>query len=325
MNPLTYFLVFIPLSVWAQNNDPGFEDFNGDGYTDTLRAFYNGGSGFGGKFCELTNGATHEKYELDTWGCFCQIKRTIIIPEVLRKTENRMFLKAMEQEVLPEKRNKPDPSLRWIINANSSNYILSDNIYFDLIIYAPPEWISGKIELPDTYCIDIGGNVLNKLYIRETEPPYFDDYTEDEGWVVYYGHNHYRNPSGDSLTLADSSLSYKVYITSHGLVIKKEDSYAWMFVNDFDVTGGPQKLRWESIKKAQIFENHIFIQQSLRPDSESRIWVIDIETGTSVRMKAKTYSFLIENGQLLMEDEGEEKSFLLKNIFKELRAQDGQH
>ena len=326
MKTIKYLLFcFIPITAWTQDTETIHEDFNGDGYTDALSCYYSGGSGFGGRYCELKNGATNEIYEVNTQGCFCQIKNAILIPPVLGKKENKSFLEAIKKKLLPAWKDSPDPSLQWIINANNSNYELSDNIYFDLIISSPTEWVEGNIELPGTYYIDLKGNALHQLYILDLEPPDWYNQKEYEGWLIYYGHNHYRNPTGDSLTLADSSRSYKAYKTSHGLIIKKEESYAWVFVTDFDLTGGPQKLRWESIKKVRISDNYVIVEQSRAPGETTNIFVIDIETGICGRMKFTSNfpePFFIENGKLLVEDAGYKKSFMLDEIFNELKVQD---
>ncbi|MCH8234247.1 MAG: hypothetical protein IIB82_16615 [Bacteroidetes bacterium] len=98
MKTIKYLLFcFIPITAWTQDTETIHEDFNGDGYTDALSCYYSGGSGFGGRYCELKNGATNEIYEVNTQGCFCQIKNAILIPPVLRKKENKSFLEAIKK------------------------------------------------------------------------------------------------------------------------------------------------------------------------------------------------------------------------------------
>ena len=92
MKTIKYLLFcFIPITAWTQDTETIHEDFNGDGYNDALSCYYSGGSGFGGRYCELKNGATNEIYEVNTQGCFCQIKNAILIPPVLRKKENKFL------------------------------------------------------------------------------------------------------------------------------------------------------------------------------------------------------------------------------------------
>ena len=327
MNTIKYFLFyFIPITAWSQDTETIHEDFNGDGFVDVLSCYYSEGSGFGGRYCELKNGASNEIYEVNTHGCFCEIKNAILIPPALRKEENKSFLEAIKRKLLPEWRDSADPSLQWIINANNSNYELSYNNYFDLILFSPTYWVEGNIELPRTYYIDLKGETLNQLYDETELPDWYDQkMNEHEGWLIYYGHNHYRNPTGDSLTLADSTRSYKAYKTSHGLIIKNENSYAWIFVTDINLTGGPQKLRRESIKKVQIIDNYVIVEQSWKLSETNRIFVIDIETGICGRLKFTSNflePFIIENGKLLLEDTDGQKFFLLDEIFKELKAQE---
>ncbi len=319
--PLLFFI--IPIIVSSQEVVVQTVDYNGDGHIDTLSSWYGGGSGFGGKYCILKNGATNEKFELNTAGCFCQITKAVPIPPRLKEEANKFFLAAIEKQILPQKQDSVDHSLRWILNVNHSNQVLSDNIYFDLKFSSPPKWSRGEIKLPDTYYIDVKGNTLDKLYENELEHPDWYNPKKNEGWLIYYAHNHYRNPEGDSLTLVDSTQNFLAYKTSHGLIIQRDNSYAWLFVNDFNVTGGPGKLRWESIKKGRIVDNFIIVQQNLHPDIISRIFIIDIESGICGRIKltANYNGFHIENNKLIIENSSLKKSLLLDDLINELRKQ----
>ncbi|MDL2228599.1 hypothetical protein LJC30_06910, partial [Odoribacter sp. OttesenSCG-928-L07] len=101
------------------------EDFNNDGFRDTLTSFYDGGSGFGGNYIVLISGKTKERFELDDYGCFCDIKQIVLIPPELRKTSNKLFLETIKKELLPKKMNLPDASLQWLITANMNSKRLS--------------------------------------------------------------------------------------------------------------------------------------------------------------------------------------------------------
>ena len=291
----------MPVIAPAQSEDSTFKDFNNDGHTDTLNSFYSGGSGYGGKYFELRNGANDDKYEINTYGCFCQIKQTIPIPAELRKKENKPFLEALKKEISSTWRISPDPSLKWILDANNSVSELSDNPYFDLAFNFRVEWIKGRVTLPDTYFIEIKNNRF--YYPEELSPD--DRHRNFSGWLAYYAHNHYRNPEGDSLVPAGNSSNYEASKTSHGLIVhNEEDSHAWIFVTDYDLTGGPQKLRWESIERVKIYKGHAFVLQSRAMMDENNIFIIDIENGVCARLRYSAVSnpFLNEFSDKLIEE-----------------------
>ncbi len=328
---ISFLIVFISFQAFGQEASVKISDFNGDGIPDTLKSFYQGESGFGGKFCEVTNGKTKEIYELNTWGSFCQIKKCIIIPPALNKVENFKFLEAMNKEILPNKKNKPDASLQWIINSTFSNKILTNNKYFDLVIFNHSLWNDEKLQLPSTYYIYLEGDSLNKFYDTVEAPDWFNK-NESKGYLIYYGHNHYRNPSKDSLLLIDSNINYEVYRTSHGVLIKKDKLFKWVFISDAELTGAPEKLRWESIKRVQLIDNYIIIQQCLPPTDDYNLYLVNIESGICGKLKFDFYNkesiipekdntFLIQSDTIIFSIKGKQTQFELTDIFKELDAQ----
>jgi hypothetical protein len=249
----------------------------------------------------------------------------------LNKIENLKFLEAMNKEILPGKKNKPDASLQWIINSTFSNNILTDNKYFDLVIFNHSLWNDEKLKLPSTYYIYLEGDSLNKFYDTFEAPEWFNK-NESKGYLIYYGHNHYRNPSKDSLLLIDSNINYKVYRTSHGVLIKKDKLFKWVFISDVELTGAPDKLRWESIKKVQLIDNYIIIQQCLPPTEDYNLYLVNIENGICGKLKfdydeedtintEKNSAFLIQSDTIIFSIKGKQTRFDLTDIFKELEVQ----
>lgn len=322
---LKYFLIFLsPVIVFGQNPNSIIKDFNNDGYNDTLESYYDGGSGFGGTYVSLKNGKTNEIFEMDNFGCFCDIKKIILIPPKLRELSNKPFLEVMKSELLPEKMNSPDASLQWLISANMNSKKLSDNIYYDLLIKTPPHWISGKIKLPNTYYIDVSGDTLHKLYFTDAEIPKWYNSKKNEGWLVYYGHNHYRNPKGDSLVLVDAPPTYKVFRTSHGVVVTKGNLFTWVFVSDYQLTGAPEKLRWESIGEVIIIDKYIILQLINAEAYSNPIFIIDIEKGISARLRCDNEifkSYKIDKGKIIKENIVGVKSYKVEELFNELNKQ----
>jgi dTDP-4-dehydrorhamnose 3,5-epimerase-like enzyme len=299
---------------------------------DTLKSFYEGGSGFGGRYVQIINGKTNEIYELTNDGCFCEIKHTVLIPPELNKTENRFFLETIKEQLLPEKRTSPDPSLDWMIKSSFSNVKLDSNSFFDLIIDPQISWINNEFEYPHSYYLEIEGDTLTQLYDTPYEAPEWLNKKDIKGFLIYYANNHYKNRSGDSLVLSDSNVLYKTFHTSHGVIVKKGDLYKWVFISDVALTGAPEKLRWESIKKVKLLEKYLIVQQDLPPTATYQLFVINIETGICGRLKYdfsnsgndiddEMETFLIQEESIILGVEEKQFTFKLKDIFKELETQ----
>ncbi|WP_299433965.1 hypothetical protein [uncultured Aquimarina sp.] len=122
---------------------------------------------------------------------------------------------------------------------------------------------------------------------------------------MYYAHNHYRSKSGDSVTLVDKNDLYSISRTSHGVIAEKNNFYKWLFISDYTLTGGPEKLRWESIKKVTLFDKYIVVEQSLPPDTRKQFFVINIETGICGLLKEDV---IID----------EKSTHMLESVFEEL-------
>jgi len=324
MKTLGFLLLFIiPLDLYGQEDKSFTKDLNKDGFIDTIKSSYDGGSGFGGIFVKTINGKTSEEFELNNFGCFCSIKKIILIPPGLMKESNRPFLNAIKDELLPPERNGPEGSLQWIISAWMSYKMLPDNPFYSFLINSPTRWISGKIQLPYTYYIKISGDTINKLYVTDEEFPEGFNKTVDRGILIYYGHNHFRNAIGDSLVLECSTPVYEAYKTSHGVIATKGNYYSWIFLSDYGLTGAPDKLRWESIEKVKIIDRYAIIQQKCMMYSPNSFFIIDIENGLVGKLKLQTdsdalASFEIANGELRISVDYKTQVFELSKLFTEL-------
>ena len=217
------------------------EDYNHDGVKDSMVL-----GAWWGKSVIMINGKTSDVYELDGDGCPCRIKEVVLAPPVLSQKDNRAFLDVMKKQVISMPRANLDPSMEWMIKGVFNKKKLEDNEYFDLVIDPQTNWVESEFKYPENYYMEISGDTLEGLKHRSYlgDDQYLE--TATKGFLIYYAHNHYRSYSGDSLTLGDSNENYEIYHTSHGIIVKKEDTYKWVFVTDADLTGAPEKLRWES-------------------------------------------------------------------------------
>lgn len=289
-------LLLLASCLSAQHTSITSEDYNSDGIEDLLKCSYEIGSNFGGGECELTDGKTKNKFSLSNYGCFCAIKKRVRVAAELRKKENEYFFYRLKKEILPKFRPTPDQSLIWIINSSLHSQKLSEHRYFDLTFNPKIVWRQEEPELPSTYYIEMGVQILSKMIPTEstTSLPRSRD---QKDYLVYYGDTHFTAKglkTKDFIAVAKNE-TYEILKTAHGVIAKKANSYKWLFVTDKDVNASPQKLRWASIEDVVLQDNHLIIKQGLAPDDAYHIYIIDIESGIGGRLKID-FDNLLENG-----------------------------
>lgn len=170
------------------------------------------------------------------------------------------------------------------------------------------------------------GNALEEIYYTDYANPEWYVYGENEGFLGYYASNHLGYRPADSLNIAYSDGINNVYTTQHGVFVESALGYKCLFISDFGLTGGPEKLRWESISDLQIIGNYIVLKQSLFPAVAYNIFIINIASGRVGRIKHRAFdkddgiddALNIENGRIIIDNQNRNQSFNLKEIFKEL-------
>jgi hypothetical protein len=289
------------------------KDFNSDGVNDTLRWKYDGGSGFGGNYYTLVNGKNKEKFELNTWGCFCTSWITVPIPPALLKAQNKTFLNALKKQMLPHARKIPDPSLLWIFKAISSRDT-SRTKYFDLGFKMPLLWVSDTSNFQEHYALELGSQDFYKYYYSDGESLDPAELKKTSGWLIFNGY--YYGVSRKNLKPVDSSGTIKVFTTPHAVILKKENKFAYAFVTDNRTTGAPDKLRWNSIKTAKLAGNYLIIHRSVPGD----VYILNIESGALARLKIDDFikNVIIGSHQLDIRGDKEYKSFTMSELFSEL-------
>ncbi|WP_405205503.1 hypothetical protein [Aquimarina sp. LLG6339-5] len=317
-----FLILFISVDAQSYKEDPLLiEDFNNDMVLDTLYSFYESGSTFGGTHVKIVNGQNNEVYELSNYGCYCEMKRVYLIPEILSMSENKTFLSVFQKRLFPEPKNIPDLSLQWIIKGYSSNKKLSENKYFDLIINPRINWSTEKIEIPDSYNLILKDDLVSLLF---KEKDSVSDINYRKAFLSYCGHCHLFNRSSPEL-VADND-RYKIYKTSHGVFVEKNGLQKWFLVNDIGLTGSPEKLRWDSILQVVLMGKYLVIQFSGAPDMFDNIFVGNIETGVVGRLnflfrdhvKGYDESLVVED-KIRYNNEDEVSFFVNCNdVFKEL-------
>ncbi|WP_378177455.1 hypothetical protein [Aquimarina sp. SS2-1] len=321
-------LLLSVISIQAQpykEYPPVIEDFNKDKVLDTLYSFYESGSTFGGTDIKIVNGKNNEVFKFSDFSCFCEMKHVYLIPPTLNKPENESFLSVIQEKLFPIIRDAPDPSLQWIIYSYFANQKLSQNEYFDLMIYPEIPWSNEKIKIPvENYSLILKGDTLDILL---NEKDSLSKTFDKKGFLRYCGRClSYNNVSSDLVANNDM---YKVYKTSHGIYVKKGVEQKWLLVNDLGLTGSPEKLRWDSVQQVILVNKYVIVQFSGAPDIFDRIFVVNIETGVVGRLKylfkqnVKEYGPELVKGNMIRyndENDEEETSFFVNynDVFNEL-------
>lgn len=334
---ILFFIIFtLPLS--AQHTSVTQEDFNNDGVEDILKCTYEIGSNFGGGDCELQDGKTKNKFTLSNYGCFCAIKKHVFVAPKLRKKENEYFLYTLKKEILPQFKPIPDQSLYWIIKSGLNTQRPQEHPYFDLIFNPQNAWRQGQPELPFTYSIEIGAETLSKIAPKREEISNNKLSADHKDFLVYYGDTHFsvENEKIKNFISVAKNDTYEILKTAHGVIVVKENTYKWVFVTDIDINDSPQKLRWASIEQVVLHGKHLIIKQSLAPDPEYKIYVIDVETSYGGRLKidfnkllemgveitdlSKEERFSIQEANIVIGRKGSEIKIPLEKLKRELKS-----
>ena len=284
---LTIFLA--PAILSGQNPATLIKDFNGDGFKDTLTTYYDGGSGFGGKFISLINGKSKEIFEIDNNSCFCEILNIIPISNNLLKKENSSFLKIIEKELLPEKKEPTHPSFVWLLNAYLNTTQAQNNTYFDKIIKSPMKWNSGNIDLPDISYMKVKGDTTR--YFLNLKNNSDSNYSEKQGWLIYHGNNHLKIAKVSSPEKFQDNIYDSIWKTAHGIVISKGNKFSWVFVTDFNLSGAPEKLRRHSIGEIAVIKGYLIFQLVNADDFSNPIFILNVQNGVVARMNPKWYDY----------------------------------
>jgi len=290
MKPKLLVLLFLANTFFLtsqHNNSLITEDFNNDGIADTLKCIYDIGSNFGGSTCKITDGKTNKSYSMSNYGCFCSIKKHIVVDKQLQYFRNQHFLYQLKKQVLPAFRATPDQSLLWIINSGLNTKKIADNADFDLIFNPKATWRTGEPELPSTYYVEMNAEAISKIvdtkknsYQRNTTP-------NKKDYLVYFGDTHHSSDSlkNPKFTSVLRNKDYEILKTKHGVLAKKDKAYKWLFVTDLDINDSPGKLRWPSIDEVILSGQYIIIKQNVQPRSEYNLYIINVESGAGGRLK----------------------------------------
>ncbi len=179
-----------------------------------------------------------------------------------------------------------DPSLVWLLD----NYVTktkSTSKYFSNISSFEPSWISKSPELPNNYRLAISDTtLLYKMY----ESQHLKD-TSSNAYVTYLGKFQSRAISMTKSDiniiypiLLDSTSTFKIYQTGHGVYIKKDSSYCWVFTSDGGLYNNIQKLEWESIQQIETYKDFILVLNQPYPAIQNSLFIVDWKRGRTFEL-----------------------------------------
>lgn len=277
---LSFIFLFLGFqNLQAQTAQTEIKDYNQDGVIDTLEVWYDGGSGSGGYYAKAQNGKTGQSYEMDTWGCFCEIKTIVPLPPDSDSSENAPFYKAITSKLFPTVKEDIDPTLEWIIQANIKSIKPEDESIFDLILPVQLNWIGNKIQKPSNYQVLVDDLLIKSMYSPIQEPPSWIDEAKN-GYLAYYPHNHELQVKALPLDKEE----YGILQGKHSMIYKNEDKEAVVFITDHSLTSGPERLRDPSIAHIESSGEYAFFTVSEAPEPSYRIFLIHLNSGTIARL-----------------------------------------
>ena len=303
-----FLFIFQNACIWGQNSDVIKErDFNGDGVDDRLECIRELGVS-----CTFTDGRTKKSL---VWGNLTgknAIKTIVTIPKALLLEQNEKIFQTMQKEILPDFENPIDPSLQWIIKASFSKQKITDNRFFDMVFSPQTQWKGEKIKTPSNYYVKMSRDSLYQLDEHLKNDFLNNTSTATYGFLAYYGNLHFQNKvqNQQDFEIATKDSIYVIYKTSHGVLAQRQNKFKWLFITDSDLTGGPQKLRWNSIEDVFLTDNYLLIKQSRVPDPEYQLFIVNIETGIVGKIRIDFDALLAQDIEFL--DLSHEERFSIK-------------
>lgn len=344
-NLLGIILCFLSFPLFAQLEEKvvRIQDFNEDGIADTLR--YELFRGYT-HFMTFTDGKSHQGYKFYREDSKASFLGFIAVPEEFLDDKYQVLLDSLKYRLCRlELANQFSPSLKWLMDAYASKIEQPKSSYFSHTIQVPLNWKPWPPELPQaSYSFLDSDSLAYPIMYDPDKRSYLPKHNAGKGYLLYYGHNQVRSfyldksPSKFPHKI-DSTKAWDIYAFSHGLILRKDTRYSWIFHTDNELTGGPGKLRWPSIDTAFIHKGHLFVHHISPVTQGNRVFIINLKNGMigrlrleenfmenssrcfSISIKQNTLSILSEISENCQRyDEGPEKiTFPLNELFSDLK------
>jgi len=287
--------LFLNLSAFGQNAPQFYtRDFNEDGSNDDLIVNYFLGTL---DYAIYTDGLTKTQYKFQFQRQETKhgIVKVTPIPAYFRTEKGEKALPKIDSLIfkIPLTKNV-DHSLIWLLD----NYITkekSTSKFFSQQSSFQPTWTPNKPEMPNNYRIKTDDTTL---LFQMYKSQYLKD-TNSSAYITYLGKYQTRAISMTKsdvniiypLTL-DSTPTFKLYQSAHGVFIKKDSLYSWVFVSDGGLYNNIQKLEWESIQQVATYKDFIIVLNQPYPAIKNNMYIVDWKRGKTFEFKRE---FLFES------------------------------
>lgn len=286
------------LTAFAQVNEKvNIKDIDQDGVLDTLITWYEGGSGFGGDFAKVVNGKTGEIFEMNDFASFAEIKKVVTLPPDFETEKKSPYYNALIDALFPSIITTPDITLDWIIRANHLAIIPENPGNLDLVLPISHVWSKNPILKPNNYQIKLSNLEVQILYHESMESPGYSQEVKT-GYLSYLAHNHEFNLK--KVQIEDSDFS--IIKGKHSLILEKGENQSVLFITDYPLTSGPDKLRWESIGHIWGKGDYAFFSHSQASTPSFKLFIAHLPSGAVGRLKPELSGsdeyFVIEENNL---------------------------
>jgi hypothetical protein len=273
--------------AFAQGDSKHYNfDFNEDSIADELVVNYFIGTL---DFASFTDGATKKQYKLlyqRQENKQSMIKITPIPLYFLSEKGERALPKIDSLLFSIPLTKKADQSLLWLLD----NYLTktkSSNKYFSSHCTFQSAWLKEKPILPANYRLMMSDSMLVKALYKTQQ---ITD-SASSTYITYLGKFH---ASAISLNRNDVNAVYPIkteipkkftlYQSAHGIYIKKDSMYAWIFVSDGALYNNIQKLEWESIIDIKTYNDYVIVLNQPYPAIQNSIFIVDWKRGKMVEL-----------------------------------------
>lgn len=291
MKTICFILFFLfTCSAFAQNDTKYFSaDFNEDGIVDELTVTYFIGTL---DFASYTDGATKTQYKLPYQRQETKHSLVKVTPlpnyftdsigaKALPKIDSLMFSVPLTK--------KADQSLLWLLDNYVTKTILN-NTYFTGYSIFQSAWTKQKPALPKNYRLLITDTLLLKgLYSSHQLKD-----TCSAAYVTYLGKYHSsaislnRNDVNAVYPIRlDSAKNFQLFQSAHGIFIKKDSLYSWVFVSDGALYNNIQKVEWESIIDVKTYNDYVIVLNQPYPAIQNSLFIVDWKRGKIVELNRK--------------------------------------
>lgn len=278
-------------------------DIDGDGIEDTMTIVMYTSSTFPMMEVAMIKGANEHRLDWKIeYYAGSVVTLSYVHPDWLL-TENTPFYNVLVKMFLDPKGNK-HACYDWLMSLSEVDIDQAIDTLFDNRYRFNVNWQQGPLTLPRDYTVELDGEqtyrLLKKLPFTHFELPEW--FNANSRCVVFFdgrklwnssrvspSRNGYDTDSVKVIPRTELSV-YKAYKLKHGVAVYDSvaDSYQWIFQSGNDVTGGPDKLGWESIWDVKLHGHCAFILQAEPLYNKYDLWMVDVKKGILAKVANTT-------------------------------------